>query len=87
MRVVSISVGASHKLAVPGRFETVNPSLTLTAEVGEGEDLTAAIDQLKATLEEQYWRLAWQDFWTAVQRANIGTGQWLTARFQSPSKG
>jgi hypothetical protein len=77
MKVVSITVGASHKLSIPGAYETVNPSISMTAEVEEGEDLAEAIQKLKTEVDMQFWRAAYVDFFTACNRRQQGTENWL----------
>ena len=81
MKIRTVTVGAAHKISIPGLYESINPSVSVTAEVEEGEDLNVVVDQLKAQVETEFWRLAYTDYATALQRAEMGTQNWLVARF------
>jgi len=85
MKVRTVTVGAAHKISVPGQYETINPSVSVTAEVEEGEDLSRVVDQLKAQVDQEFWRLAYTDYATALQRAAAGTQNWLVAKFPQSS--
>jgi hypothetical protein len=77
MQVTKITIGASHKLSIPGAYETVNPSISMTADIEPGEDVSKAVEELKARVDEQFWRLAYTDFATACNRVRMGTANWL----------
>jgi len=81
MKIRTVTVGASHKLSIPGQYETINPSVSITADVGENEDLSTVVDELKIQVEAEFWRLAYTDYATALQRAAAGTQNWLAAKF------
>lgn len=81
MRIRTVTVGAAHKISIPGLYESINPSVSITADIEEGEDLTTVVNQLKAQVEAEFWRLAYTDFATALERAQAGTQNWLVAKF------
>jgi len=62
-------------------YESISPSVSITADVEEGEDLAAVVNQLKERVEAEFWRLAYTDYATALQRLEAGTQDWLVAKF------
>lgn len=57
MKVKTIEVRVSEKLNV-GNYETVDPSVTLTGEIEDGDDLETAYAELSSMAEDLWFKQA-----------------------------
>ncbi len=80
MRLTKISVSKSDKLTLPGVYESSGTSMTLEAEIGEGEDAATVLVQLKQQFDHLYWQLVARDFQEYLQRLQTGTANFLATK-------